>query len=419
MTKLGKYILHENLGQGGFATVYRATHATLQTEVAVKLLSPALVDDEKSRQRFIREAQSASALNHPHIAQVIDLDEDGDQFYIVMDYFPGGDLKRWAEAHAPLARSDLLRILGQMAAALDYAHAQGMLHRDVKPGNILIDLAGNAHLGDFGLVRPADAPHLTQVGSVVGTATYIAPEQAESRPDIDARADQYSLAVVAYELLAGAPPFSGDNSTAVSLLHITKPPPAPSSQNPAVPVEVDDVLLKGLKKAPAERYPTCAALVKALEEAFHLSDQRRLREALEQARGLLAEGKFAEVRSCLEYARSLLGERPELAEALVELDQKRHQAEAYEQGVKAWQSARQKAQAVLELLPDYPDPQGVFATLKLRKPRWHLPPVAEIARQAGVGLLLGLPVVALLLYLAFWWITREVPPPLPYPYPYP
>ena len=407
MTKLGKYNLHETLGQGGFATVYRATHATLQTEVAVKVLAPALVDDEKARQRFIREAQSASALNHPNIAQVIDLDEADGQLYIVMDYFPGGDLKRWAADHAPLERIDLLRILGQAAAALDFAHSQGMLHRDVKPGNILMDANGNAHLGDFGLVRPADAPHLTQIGSVVGTATYISPEQAESRPDIDGRADQYSLAVVAYELLAGAPPFSGDSSTAVSLLHVTKAPPAPSSLSAEIPAEVDEALLRGLEKKPAGRYPSCSDLVRALEDAFRASDQRRLREALELARVLLAEGKFAEVHNCLDTARRLLGEHPELGEALAELDKARQQAEAYEQGVKAWQSSKQKAQAVLDLLPDYPDPQDVFSALGLRKPSWRFPSLAEIARQAGVGLLLGLPVAALLIYLAFLIITAK------------
>ena len=407
MTKLGKYNLHESLGQGGFATVYRATHATLQTEAAVKVLSAALVENEQARARFVREAQAASLLSHPNIAQVIDLDEADGQFYIVMDYFPGGDLKRWAAMNAPLPRPDLLRILAQTAAALDYAHSQGMLHRDVKPSNILIDAAGDAHLSDFGLVRPADAPHLTQIGSVVGTAAYISPEQAEARPEMDGRADQYSLAVVAYELLAGNPPFAGETPTAVSLMHVTKAPPAPSSLCAEVPAEVDQVLLRGLKKVPAERYATCSELVKALEEAFRVSDQRRLREAVEQAGSLLAEGKFDEVRAILDGARKLLGERPELGEALAELEKARHQAQAYEQGVQAWLAAQAKAQAVLELLPDYPDPQGVFAGLGLRKPRWRMPSLDEFKRQAPVGLLLGLPAAALLIYLAFLIITMR------------
>ena len=403
---LGKYTLHEELGRGGFATVYRATHATLQTEAAVKVLSPALAQDDKARQRFMREAQAASALDHPHIVRILDMDEDQGQVFIAMEYLPGGDLKCWIKEHGPLARPDLLRILGQVAAALDYAHGKGMLHRDVKPGNILLDASGGAHLSDFGLVRPADAPHLTQLGSVVGTATYCAPEQAEARPDIDGRADQYALAVVAYELIVGQPPFSGESSTAVSLMHVTKPPPPPSSQRPEVPAEIDETLLKALAKQPGQRYASCNEFVRALEAAYKDSDVRRFKEMVAEARQALEGGDYAALRQRLDAARTLLPDDASQRDLLLELDQTRQQAETYQQIGKDWHSAVQKGQAVLEAFPDYPDPQGLFLALELRKLR-RLPPRLEKALQIAAGSLLGLGGLALALYLAFIWITRK------------
>ena len=406
MPTLSKYTLHEELGRGGFATVYRAVHTNLGTQVALKVLNPALNEDETARQRFMREAQAASALDHPHIVRILDMDEDRGQVFIAMEYLEGGDLKHWIEAHGPLARPDLLRILEQVASALDYAHALGMLHRDVKPGNILMDAAGVARLSDFGLVRPPDAPHLTQIGSVVGTAAYVSPEQAEARPEIDGRADQYSLAVVAYELLAGQLPFQGESATAVSLMHLTKAPPTPSSLNAEIPAEVDEALLKALAKQPAERYASCSEFVRTLGAAFQSSDLRRFRELLADGRALLAEGQYDQVRQRLEAARSLLGERAELRDALAELETARRQAEAYEQGVKDWQTARQKAQSVLDLFPDYPDTQGVFDTLGLRKAPRRMPPAKEIARQVVVGLLLGIPAAMAVLYLGLRIIEK-------------
>ena len=141
-TTLGKYTLHEELGKGGFAAVYRATHNTLGTEAAVKVLSPSLAADEKARQRFIQEAQTASALEHPHIVRILDLDEAADQVFIAMEYLPGGDLKQRIQKQGALGEGEALGILRQVAEALDYAHARGVLHRDVKPSNILFDQKG-------------------------------------------------------------------------------------------------------------------------------------------------------------------------------------------------------------------------------------------------------------------------------------
>jgi len=144
--QLGKYTLHEELGRGGFATVYRATHGTLGTEAAVKVLSPSLAADEKARQRFIQEAQTASALEHPHIVRILDLDENADQVFIAMEYLPGGDLKQRIEKQGALGEGEALGILRQVAEALDYAHVRGVVHRDVKPSNILFDQKGAARV---------------------------------------------------------------------------------------------------------------------------------------------------------------------------------------------------------------------------------------------------------------------------------
>ncbi len=406
VTRLGKYQLHEELGRGGFATVYRATHETLGTEVAVKVLNPSLAGDEQARARFIQEAQTASTLEHPHIVRIDDLDQDGEQVFLAMEYLSGGDLKSWLAAQeGDVPRAQLLNVLRQVAAALDYAHSQGVLHRDVKPTNILMDPDGNARLTDFGLVRVANTPRLTRVGAVVGTASYTSPEQAEGK-ELDGRADQYSLAVVAYELFVGELPFTGEASTAISLMHVTKAPPVPSNLNPAIPPEVDEVLLKALSKAPGERYPTCTDFVDALQAAWEASDRAEIRRLIEEARRLLAEGEYDAMRQHLEQARTLLANRPEMGEALAELERARQTAQTVEQMNAAWETAMRKARDVLDLAPDYPDPQDVFVTLGLRKKPWVPPPFPEVARQTALGLGIGLPLSALVLYMAFLFVTR-------------
>ena len=401
MTQLGKYILHEELGHGGYATVYRATHSTLGSQVALKVLSPALAGDENARQRFTREAQTASTLVHPNIVSIQDLDEENSQVFIAMEYISGGDLRQ----HSDLSQKDLLRVLAQVAAALDFAHAKGVWHRDVKPANILLAADGSAHLCDFGLVRVAEAPRLTQLGSVVGTATYISPEQAESKP-LDGRADQYSLAVVAYEYLVGEPPFKGESSTATALLHVTRTPPDPRSLKPGLPLELGEVLLKGLAKDPAGRYASCSALVQALQVAVEASQRRQYRELLAEARAFLADGRFVEMRERMDAARRLLLDRPDMQEALAELEAASQTAQTYEQMQRSWELARQKAAGVLEQYPAYPDLRGAFPTLGLRQAPFKLPVGRELLLQVGLGLLLGLPALALIWQLAFRWITR-------------
>jgi len=402
MSQLGKYTLHEKLGEGGFATVYRATHLTLGSEAAVKVLN--LTDTESSaRQRFIREAQVAAGFDHPQIVRILGLGEEQDQVYIAMAYFPEGDLGRWLKTRGKLTRREILTILADTASALDYAHARQAWHRDVKPGNILMDPAGRAHLADFGLVAVPDAPHLTQIGGVVGSPAYMAPEQAEGR-ELSGAADQYSLAVVAYELITGRLPFTADSSTSVALMHLTQTPPLPSQVNPEVPAEVDAVLMRALAKKPAERYPSCSELVRELDNAFQQAEAGRFRALLNEAREHLKAGQPEQAHSLLGELTRLVPTAPQNSALLQSLEAEIGQSRQYAALVKNWDLAHQQAVEALELAPKLPDPAGIFPVLGLRpKPR---PPLKTVLREVGIGLLVGL-IPALGLLILFWlWIDK-------------
>jgi serine/threonine-protein kinase len=402
-TRIGNYEIIKEIGKGGFATIYLARHSTLQKEIALKVLKSGQVQDEKNRERFIREARAASALEHPRIVKIDKLIEDENQICIAMEYFPKGDLRQYVEKHLPLSNFEVIRILGQVAEALDYAHSRGVLHRDVKPANILMDEDGNAYLSDFGLVRQSGDPHLTQIGSMVGTATYTSPEQAQGRLDLTGSTDQYSLAVVAYELLVGKIPFEGDNSTAIALLHVTKAPPIPSSINPAVTTEMDEVLLRGLAKSPASRYSSCTEFVHALEGAIQTGQVRYFRELLAESRVLIEKNDFAGVREKLLLAKTILPDRPEMQTMLVELEQTRQNAQDYEQCNQILKNVEQKAVSILNLYPNYPDPQGLFDMFNLRPQKYKKLFDPHSSRQIIVGLIAGW-VMALLLFLVAYQI---------------
>ena len=402
MTKLGHYTLHEELGHGSFATVYRATHGALGNQVAIKVLSMGLSGDDIARKRFTQEAQAASVLEHPHIVRILDLDEDDGQVFIAMEYVAGSNLKKRLAEPTSLTQKDIFRILGQVSEALDYAHSMSILHRDVKPENILLALDGSAHLSDFGLVGVAEAAHL---GSVAGNAAYISPEQAEGKTP-DGRSDQYSLAVLAYELLVGELPFKGDSSTATALLHVTRQPPNPRSINPQLADEVSEVLLKGLAKDPANRYTSCSDFTQTLVRTMEEGQHRQYRELIAESRSLLENGQISEARARLDMARKLLLERPELQDSISELEAASETAENYEQMLADWQTAQQEARNVLEVFPDYPDSEGIFVFMGLRKAGWSLPAPSEMILQTGLGLLLGLPLLGLIITLTFRWITR-------------
>jgi tRNA A-37 threonylcarbamoyl transferase component Bud32 len=274
---LGAYRIEAQLGQGGMATIYRASHARLGRAVAIKVMHPSFSTDPSFAARFEREAQIVARLEHPHIVPIYDFSEIDGQPYIVMKYISGRTLKAWMESGDAPTLQQIAGVLAPLASALDYAHASGVLHRDIKPSNIIIDDTGTPYLMDFGLARMAQLGDSTLSTDVLlGTPHYISPEQAQGRRDLTARTDIYSFGVVLYELLTGRVPFSADTPFAVIHDHIYRPLPAPSSINPAITPEVEAVLVRALAKDPAERYPSAAALLDAFTAAANASGMAAL-----------------------------------------------------------------------------------------------------------------------------------------------
>jgi eukaryotic-like serine/threonine-protein kinase len=278
-----RYKQPELIARGGMGEVFRAEDADLERIVAVKLLSEHYADNEATRGRFTREALAAARLsNAPSTVTIFDVGEHGGRPYIVMEYLPGGSLADRLKARGAQPVGRTLEWLGQAAAALDAAHRGGIVHRDVKPANLLLDEDGRVKVADFGVASAAGLGSFTEAGTVVGTAGYLAPEQARGERALPA-SDLYALAVVAYELLTGARPFERESATAEALAHVSAPIPPASAANPDLPREVDDVLARGLAKDPAHRYPSGAELVAAL------------RDAVDQAAGTTRVGALAPV----------------------------------------------------------------------------------------------------------------------------
>ena len=263
-----RYRNPERIARGGMGEVYKAEDADLARIVAVKLLSDRYADNDAVRGRFTREALAVARLSHaPSTVTIFDVGEHEGRPYIVMEYLPGGSLadRLEREGAQPVGRS--LEWLAQAAAALDAAHANGIVHRDVKPANLLLDSDDRVKVADFGVASAAHLGSFTEAGTVVGTAGYLAPEQARGER-ATAASDLYALAVVAFELLTGRRPFERESSTAEAIAHVSAPIPPASSSNPQLPPELDDVLARGLAKDPQHRYGTAADFVGALRDAL-------------------------------------------------------------------------------------------------------------------------------------------------------
>jgi serine/threonine protein kinase len=264
---LGPYQIVTQLGQGGMATVYKAYHAKLDRYVAVKVIHPAFKDDSNFLARFEREAQIVAKLEHPHIVQVYDYAEHEGQPYLVMKFIEGRTLKRILSAGPPTLEQ-ILSILTPIAAALNYAHRQGVLHRDIKPSNIVLDNDNMPYLTDFGLARIAQAGESTMSADMIlGTPQYISPEQARGEKNLDSRTDLYSLGVILYEMVVGRVPFNADTPYAIVHDQIYTDLPLPSKLNPDIPPAVEKVLLKALAKNPADRYASANEMIDSFRRA--------------------------------------------------------------------------------------------------------------------------------------------------------
>jgi eukaryotic-like serine/threonine-protein kinase len=266
----GRYRLGSLLGAGGMARVYLASDRVLQRQVAVKVLSPPYAQDPSFVERFRREARSAAGLSHPNIVAVFDSGSDADEHYLVMEYVAGQSLAELLAAQGRLAPRRAVELTVEVCAALAAAHTQGLVHRDVKPANVLVGDDGRVKVTDFGIAKAAAATTLTGTGTVLGTAAYLSPEQAQGEP-VDARSDLYSLGCVLYELLSGSPPFgSGADSpqVAVASRHLHQPPGPPSAHNPQVDASLDAVVLTALAKDPAHRYQSAIELQDALKQVL-------------------------------------------------------------------------------------------------------------------------------------------------------
>ncbi len=260
-----RYVLEESLGSGGMGEVYLAHDGVLDRDVALKVLRSHYAADEEFAERFRREARSAASLSHPNIVQVYDRGETDDgTSYIAMEYVPGGTLKERIERLGPFGDREAAGVAFQIAEALEAAHERGVIHRDIKPQNVLMTSSGDLKVTDFGIARAASAVTSSASSAIFGTAGYISPEQAMGEP-VGPTSDLYSLGVVLYEMLTGEQPYTAESSIAVCMKHVTEPLRPPRTLNPAVSERMNALVVKLLAKDPADRYPGAAKLLTDLE----------------------------------------------------------------------------------------------------------------------------------------------------------
>jgi len=283
-SKVGKYALEEQIGHGGMAAVFKARDEQLGRVVALKILAPGLVADQAFRQRFIRESRAAAAVDDPHIIPLYDAGDADGALFIAMRYVPGGDVRTLLYREGTLPAERVAPIVSPVASALDAAHAAGLVHRDVKPANMLLDARpgrpDHVYLSDFGLSKDSSgSTGLTVAGSFLGTVDYVAPEQINSR-DVDGRADQYALGCAAFEMLCGEPPFLRDHAMAVLAAHISQQPPRLSAKRAGLPAAVDGVFARVLAKRADDRFRTCGEFSDALSDALGLGRHQTGPEAI-------------------------------------------------------------------------------------------------------------------------------------------
>src|SRR5947209_502357 len=272
-TLSGRYRLEARIGAGGMSTVYRALDATLERQVAIKLMNREVASDSDQLERFRREARAVAQLSHPHVVGVIDAGEDEGRPYIVFEYVEGETLKERIRRQGRLPVAEAVAYAIEIARALGAAHARHIVHRDVKPQNVLIDEEGSAKVTDFGIARTLDEEGLTADGRVLGTTDYVSPEQALGQP-VTGQSDLYSLGIVLYEMLAGEVPFKGESQVAVAMKHVREPLPDVQRSRPEVSAALAAVIDRATAKHPGDRYANDTELIADLEDVLAIETAR-------------------------------------------------------------------------------------------------------------------------------------------------
>ena len=286
---IGRYQIEAELGRGGMATVYRAHQTDLSRAVALKILPPELARDESYVARFLHEARSAAALEHPHIVPIYEVGSAAGYNFIAMKFINGRTLRELTADRPPWPLADLLPIMRQVADALDYAHANGIIHRDIKPGNLMVEPNGWVYLTDFGLARVAGGSGLTQTGMVMGTPEYMSPEQAQGLASVGPPTDIYALGVLLYEALTGKTPFEAETPIGLLVARLQQGPRPPSEHAPTITPAVEDVIMRALARQPDARYATAGGLVTALADAAGVPFQPAPQRPVSPASGTPAQ----------------------------------------------------------------------------------------------------------------------------------
>jgi len=360
--QFGKYRILEELGRGGFATVYKAIDTSLDREVALKVLDPLLTREPAFISRFKQEAKVTARLVHPNIATVFEIGEADGRYFIAMQYIQGGNLRDLIREKGPLPFDQVVAIIDQIGAALDYAHARRMIHRDVKPSNILVDTDGHATLTDFGIVKALEETNFqTTSGAVMGTPYYASPEQAESRP-LDGRSDLYSLGIVAYELCTGKVPFIADSTPSLYYKIVHEPPHLPSDTNPRTAGPIEQVLLKAIAKQADQRYQNGQELAGALRTAVR-PQHERIESLYERAAASLAQHDLDAAEDRLRQILAIDPEHKDAQALLHSVGKRRTSSQRYQELVALVAQARARAAELSRDDPSMPDPDGVLGML--------------------------------------------------------
>jgi serine/threonine protein kinase len=262
----GRYLIIRKLGSGGMANVYLAADQELGRRVAIKILDDRHARDEQFVERFRREAQNAAGLSHPSIVSIYDRGEAEGTYYIAMEHVEGRTLKELLVARGPSPLGIAIDYTRQILSALRFAHRNGIVHRDIKPHNVIVDGEGRVKVMDFGIARAGAASQMTEAGSIIGTAQYLSPEQARGAP-VDQTSDLYSTGIVLYELLTGSVPFTGETPVEIAMKHLSQAPVAPSAHRPEIPRDLDYVVLRALAKDPGDRYHSAEEMDSDLERS--------------------------------------------------------------------------------------------------------------------------------------------------------